>query len=72
MLRRESGDSRIPPPGRGQPIRRRVRLLAPAAREVRWSFDYLLMPTPGAASNGGDPVERLHVFEGTVPVLEVP
>ncbi len=70
-VRRQSVDTRVPPPGSGPPAVRRATIRLPAAADaprgisrIRWTFDYLLMPTPGAASAGGKPVHSVHIAGG--------
>ncbi len=51
FVRRERGDSRVPPPGFGAPRAYELRFTTDAD-EVSWSLDHLLMPSPMAASQG--------------------
>jgi hypothetical protein len=68
FVRRQSADSRIPPPGFGRPATHRIEVRADAER-VRWSLDHLLMPTPLAASYGFSPARaRVVVASGEVQI----
>lgn len=51
FVRRQSGDSRMAPPGFGPPTVHELRFRTDA-NSVSWSFDHLLMPSPLAASQG--------------------
>lgn len=66
FVRRESGDTRVAPPGVGRVIPTELRFATRATR-LRWRLDHLLMPSPLAASQGfGDPRVRTLVAEGTL------
>ena len=75
-VRREVGDSRVPPPGLGKPLKRQLRLKAvPEGAGLEWSLEFLLMPTPMAASHGiGEPRNRttIHTGKVSVPGLNAP
>ena len=72
IVRRQTGDTRVPPPGFGRSAPIDLVLAAPAESPrrdavVRWSVDHLLMPTPMAASQGfGDARIRTVVSSGRV------
>ncbi len=68
FVRRQSDDTRVPPPGVGVIEPSVLRFAAPA-RAVRWRLDHLLMPSPMAASQGfGEPRVRTLIAEGTLDV----
>jgi len=82
-MRRQVLDTRVPPPGTGAPAWRRIvisggqlqgalaaagHMTLPEMATLRWTFDYLLMPTPVAASAGGQPVHTIRIGEGAVPL----
>jgi hypothetical protein len=68
FVRRQSLDTRVPPPGTGTIPYTEMRF-GVRARVVHWRLDHLLMPTPMAASQGfGEPRVRTLVTEGTFEV----
>jgi hypothetical protein len=71
FVRRQVADTRVPPPGLGEPQPIVFRFSVPAGRPVRlrWAMDHLLMPTPQAASQGlAEPRVRTRFREGTLEV----
>lgn len=70
FVRRQSADSRIPPPGFGRPEVHRFELPADT-RIVAWSLDHLLMPTPLAATYGFSSARsRVVVAAGEIVIEE--
>ena len=68
FVRRESGDTRVPPPGVGVITPTELRL-ATRAHVVHWALDHMLMPSPMAASQGfGEARVRTTIAEGTLTV----
>ncbi|MBT9555822.1 MAG: hypothetical protein IV100_07325 [Myxococcales bacterium] len=82
-VRRQVLDTRVQPPGIGAPSWRTLVIpgahiqgalaaaglkTLPEMATLRWTFDYLLMPTPVAASAGGQPVHTIRIDEGAVPL----
>jgi hypothetical protein len=72
FVRRQAADSRVQPPGTGEPRVNRVSFpVAPdsSPRVVRWKFEHLLMPSPQAASQGFGPARyRSTISEGVAPI----
>lgn len=72
FVRRQVSDSRVQPPGTGDP--RVSRLVLPHVvgqrpRVVRWKFEHLLMPSPQAASQGVAPARyRSTISEGSAVI----
>ncbi len=72
FVRRESGDTRVAPPGVGRVVPTELTFPTRAAR-LRWRLDHLLMPTPLAAAQGfGDPRVRTSIAEGTLDLPGAP
>jgi hypothetical protein len=72
FVRRQSLDTRVPPPGTG-PIAPRSLRFEGAPPRLRWRLDHLLMPTPMAASQGfGLARVRTTVLEGSFDVGATP
>lgn len=74
FVRRQSGDSRVQPPGTGTPRESELRFhnvtASPTTRLVlRWKLEHLLMPSPQAAAQGfGTAINRALVVEGSTPI----
>jgi hypothetical protein len=72
FVRRQSGDSRVQPPGTGTPRENELRFTGASATHaliVRWKLEHLLMPSPQAAAQGfGAARNRATVIEGSTSV----
>ncbi len=72
FVRRQSGDSRVQPPGTGTPRESELRFTDRSfanARVVRWKLEHLLMPSPQAAAQGfGVALNRATVVEGSTAI----
>ncbi len=68
-LRVEVADTRVPPPGAGEPPTIALELRSPAARSVAWSLK-LYARAPASGGDRGDGV--IPVAEGRAPILHRP
>lgn len=73
FVRRPASDSRVAPPGTGEPRTIELRFAGAdrSATLIRWKLEHLLMPSPQAAAQGFSPaLNRATVVEGSTVVSQ--